>query len=85
MPIYEYRCEDCGTVSEILVRNTQQPVKAVCSACESSHMSRIISVPGAVMSTEPAPACTGHAPENCPHSSCCRAATGQCPAPGMHH
>jgi putative FmdB family regulatory protein len=48
MPIYEYKCEDCGEVTEVLVRNTQAQVNVECKSCKSNDVSRIISAPGAV-------------------------------------
>lgn len=41
MPIYEYKCEECGAVSEHLVKNDQ--VKVVCKECDSSDLKRMIS------------------------------------------
>ncbi|MFB0518065.1 MAG: zinc ribbon domain-containing protein [Acidobacteriota bacterium] len=47
MPIYEYRCRDCGKVSELLVGVTgsRQPK---CSHCGSERMEKILSVPASV-------------------------------------
>jgi putative FmdB family regulatory protein len=42
MPIYEYRCEECGTVSEYLV-GTGSNEKILCTVCGSGAMSRILS------------------------------------------
>lgn len=36
MPIYEYRCQDCGTKFEKLVRRQEEGV--VCPACGESHL-----------------------------------------------
>ena len=85
MPIYEYRCEECGAVSEVLVRNTQRPVEVVCSTCESTKVSRIISIPGAVMTKSSAPSCGVDASAGCPHAHHCGTGDAQCPAAGMHH
>lgn len=45
MPIYEYRCEDCGELSEVLagVGGTEGPV--ACKSCGSRRVERILSVP----------------------------------------
>jgi putative FmdB family regulatory protein len=43
MPIYEYRCETCGTLSEYLVgMGKDDPV--ICRQCGSHEMNRILSV-----------------------------------------
>lgn len=42
MPIYDYKCQECGKVSEILFRGTSD--QAVhCPDCGSSSMERLIS------------------------------------------
>ena len=43
MPIYEYRCQDCGQVSSFFVRSINSEVTAVCSNCGSSEMTRRMS------------------------------------------
>jgi len=47
MPIYEYRCWDCGKVSELLVGVTGSR-QAKCSHCGSEKMEKILSVPASV-------------------------------------
>ena len=42
MPIYDYKCKKCGTVSEVLVRsNDGQTVK--CSSCGSTNVDKLLS------------------------------------------
>lgn len=42
MPIYDYKCKKCSTVSEVLVRsNDGQIVK--CSSCGSTNVEKLIS------------------------------------------
>ena len=36
MPIYEYKCDDCGTKFEKLVRNTSTAVE--CPGCGQDHL-----------------------------------------------
>lgn len=43
MPIYEYRCEDCGKVSEFLLIKTDDTFTPQCKRCKSKRMSRILS------------------------------------------
>jgi len=43
MPIYEFRCEDCGKVSDFLVRSVSEPLDPVCTHCKSRRMIRLIS------------------------------------------
>ena len=43
MPIYEYRCEDCGKISEFLLIKTEEIVVPQCKRCKSKKMSRILS------------------------------------------
>lgn len=52
MPIYEYRCEDCGRVSSFLVRNLRDPLPPRCKRCQSEKMTRLISRVARVRSEE---------------------------------
>jgi putative FmdB family regulatory protein len=44
MPIYEYRCNECGGVSEILVGLHSGDETLVCQHCGSSDLERLLSV-----------------------------------------
>jgi putative FmdB family regulatory protein len=44
MPIYEYRCEDCGTKFEKLVRRTAEAGAMECPSCGKSHLQQELSV-----------------------------------------
>jgi putative FmdB family regulatory protein len=83
MPIYEYKCDDCGSVSEVLVRNTQNPGIVVCSDCHSDNVSRLVSVPGAVMTKGSSAASANVPPINCPNINTCGASSSECPAARM--
>jgi len=43
MPIYEYRCEDCGRISEFLLIRTDEASKILCKRCKSRKLSRVLS------------------------------------------
>ncbi len=43
MPIYEYRCKDCGKVSEFLLIRTDEDFVLQCKKCKSKKMSRVLS------------------------------------------
>ena len=43
MPIYEYRCQPCGTVSSFFVRSIGSALEPVCPHCESTEMQRRMS------------------------------------------
>lgn len=43
MPIYEYRCQDCGAVCERLLLAGDGAADFCCTHCGSSRMERIIS------------------------------------------
>ena len=38
MPIYEYRCEDCGTKFEKLVRRAAEGSEVECPSCGQKHL-----------------------------------------------
>lgn len=41
MPIYEYKCKNCGSKFEILVYSDQK--KAICEKCGSDYAERLMS------------------------------------------
>ena len=52
MPIYEYRCEDCGRVSSFLVRTIHESPQPRCRRCQGGRMTRLISRVARVRSEE---------------------------------
>ena len=56
MPIFEYRCKDCGSEFETLVRASTTPE---CPKCASISLDKLLSVPAAPVSASPEPAMMG--------------------------
>jgi putative FmdB family regulatory protein len=52
MPIYEYRCDDCGKVSEFILIKTDETFVPQCKQCKSKRMTRILSRVRVVRSEE---------------------------------
>jgi len=52
MPIYEFRCEDCGRVSDFLILSSRESFDPICKYCESRRMSRLISQVRVIRSEE---------------------------------
>ena len=72
MPIYEYRCDSCGKVVEILQRSHTHKRPPVCPDCGSTEMQRMISSPGSIVmggSSLPGTACCGRE-ERCSSPPC---------------
>ncbi|MCL6559774.1 MAG: zinc ribbon domain-containing protein [Firmicutes bacterium] len=61
MPIFEYRCKSCGTVTEILQGVTIEEVPVQCSNCGGTDLAKLISTHAVGHST----------PRDREHSSCC--------------
>ena len=45
MPIYEYRCDDCGHEMELMQRMSDDPMKD-CPVCQESKLKKLISAAG---------------------------------------
>lgn len=43
MPIYEYRCSDCGGYLSVLVRGFNDPSDLRCPRCKGEHMRKLVS------------------------------------------
>jgi putative FmdB family regulatory protein len=52
MPIYEYRCDDCGKISEFLLIKTDETFIPRCKRCKSKKMSRVLSKVRVIRSEE---------------------------------
>ena len=52
MPIYEYRCDDCGKISEFLLIKTDEAFVPQCKRCKSKRMSRVLSKVRVIRSEE---------------------------------
>jgi putative FmdB family regulatory protein len=45
MPIYDFRCSECGEKSEILIRTTIEKESPACAKCGSTKLERLLSAP----------------------------------------
>jgi putative FmdB family regulatory protein len=43
MPIYEYRCDECGNISEFLLIKSSGTFVPQCKRCKSTKMSKVLS------------------------------------------
>ncbi|MDD5459307.1 MAG: zinc ribbon domain-containing protein [Phycisphaerae bacterium] len=68
MPVFEYKCRNCGKISEFL-ENVTKKTKKTCPACSEGKLDRQFSVFSAGVSkagqSKKCAGCTDHA---CPHS-----------------
>ncbi len=44
MPIYEYRCQDCGATFDKLVHSWDGPEQVECPTCHSKHCKKAVSL-----------------------------------------
>ena len=75
MPIYEFVCESCKDLFELLVKNPNEPVALACPRCGSSTLQRVVSRVNAVIADGGGQAATvgsGPGVENrsCPSGNC---------------
>jgi putative FmdB family regulatory protein len=49
MPIYEYKCNECGKVLEVLHKSLQAVESVKCSNCGSEDLTRLISAANVYM------------------------------------
>ncbi len=70
MPIYDYRCDSCGTTYDVFHKVREVEEDIVCPECKSTNHTRLISAPSISMKKsaaaqlapcgEPVGACGGH-------------------------
>jgi putative FmdB family regulatory protein len=74
MPIYEYRCLDCGRYQSVLVRTYNDPTDLICPRCKGVHLRKLVSKFAVLRSEESRldqiadPAFLGDVDENDPKS-----------------
>jgi putative FmdB family regulatory protein len=49
MPIYEYKCQDCGQINELLVLRKDEEMS--CKSCNSQNLEKLISAHNTVGSS----------------------------------
>jgi len=64
MPIYEYRCRNCGKTFEKLVMTSSAPPPP-CPECGAAEVEKLFSAPGSVG------VASGGGPSACPQASSC--------------
>lgn len=75
MPIYEYRCTKCNSISEhLLLRSSEKPEK--CPRCGAALLDRVMSA-AAVISKSGTPSCDMSCGDSRP---CDMAGSGCCPS-----
>ena len=43
MPIYEFRCTQCGNIQEFLLTTSTEQVEMKCGACQGDDLERVLS------------------------------------------
>lgn len=61
MPLYEYKCRDCGNRFEELVGKTVPEITPLCPKCQSDNCERLISTFAAAVGKSSSPAPCGSA------------------------
>ena len=58
MPIYQYKCRECGEVSEFLVPIMSDIETLACPSCGNSDLERLISAPNLLKASASLPGAT---------------------------
>lgn len=74
MPIFEYKCQQCGRVMEVLQKG-RKATKQTCSQCGGTDMKKLLSGFSVAQAKPSAPSC-----DSCPSPGACDA--GYCPGGG---
>jgi len=82
MPIYEYRCEGCGEVTEVFTRSMNGTEAPACPACGGTEMTRLLSA--AAVTVKGGEAHAG-GPMSCGRESPCCGRAERCDKPPCGH
>jgi putative FmdB family regulatory protein len=70
MPIYDFRCQECGKVSEFLLPSSADSRTLACPGCGSQNLERLMSAPGLLRNpTNSSTTCCGRT-ERCETPPC---------------
>jgi putative FmdB family regulatory protein len=80
MPIYEYKCRECGKITEVLIKGSSPANTPECSFCKSTDLEKVFSVPALIkesVSSSGGETCCGSTarcdnPPCASGGSCCR-------------
>ncbi len=50
MPIYEFKCQNCGTEFEVFFKNKEEISKVKCKNCDSENITRLMSIVNSIVS-----------------------------------
>ncbi|MCJ7728377.1 MAG: zinc ribbon domain-containing protein [Sedimentisphaerales bacterium] len=67
MPIYEYKCDDCGKITELLESSGIRTVRK-CAHCGSGKLTKKLSVFSAQVKQGESKKCLGCNDNSCPYS-----------------
>ena len=71
MPIYEFRCRECGKVSDFILNGSSDGKKPACLGCGSRNLEKLISTPSLMKhkTNPPGTTCCGRT-ERCETPPC---------------
>lgn len=72
MPIFEFKCLECGKFFEILVMNNDEKAKMICPECKKGNFERVLSTTNFNMGIKSSSAQSpvGAQTRNCSSGSC---------------
>lgn len=68
MPIYDYKCNECGKTYDVFHKVREVVDDVVCPSCESKNHTRLLSAPNVSMGSSSSSA---DFPSSCPAGGCC--------------
>lgn len=75
MPIYEYKCDTCGSISEFIVFGSEEGL--ACKSCKGTDLTKLMSAHNTKGSGDSGPMDFGAG-----MGGCCGSGPGSCGAPG---
>ncbi|MBI5474408.1 MAG: zinc ribbon domain-containing protein [Ignavibacteriae bacterium] len=76
MPIYDYRCDSCGSTYDVFHKVREVEDDIICPSCNSAKHTRLLSAPNVSMGSSSSSSSMDFSAPSCESGGCCGGSCG---------
>jgi putative FmdB family regulatory protein len=76
MPVYDYKCNDCGCIYDIYHKSKEITEDVICPKCESRNHKKLMSIPMVSIGTNNSISNSDYKAPSCEPGGCCGGSCG---------